>query len=113
MVKAIGCEAFYQTGALCVGARRRTSPRRRARALSKPISPSTVGRMVDTDAIKPWLFPRPPNVRKKLARPWIPMRGSLALPRVPRQGPNGAEQAARLVYQLLQGTDHAAKGRSP
>jgi hypothetical protein len=73
VVKAIACEAVSQTQLplsrlsstdLAAGA---------STALGKPISPSTVWRILDADAIKPWryeywIFPRDPRFAEKAGR---------------------------------------------
>jgi hypothetical protein len=73
IVKAIACEAVYQTGLPVSRLSTADLTAQARRALSKPISPSTVWRMLDADAIKPWrykywLFPRDPQFAEKAGR---------------------------------------------
>lgn len=70
IVKAIACEVVAQTE-LPLSRQSLTDLTTRARmALGKPISRSTVGRILDSDAIKPWqydywIFPRDPRFAEK------------------------------------------------
>jgi hypothetical protein len=73
LVKAIACEAVYQAA---LPLSRLSSADVAARAtlvLGKPISPSTVWRILDRDTIKPWryqywIFPRDPRFAEKAGR---------------------------------------------
>jgi hypothetical protein len=73
LVKAIACEAVHQSG-LPLSRLSTTDLAVQARqALGKPISPSTVWRILATDAIKPWrykywIFPRDPRFAEKAGR---------------------------------------------
>lgn len=73
LVKAIACETVSQTG-LPLSRLSTTDLATRARqVLGKPISPSTVWRILDADALKPWrykywLFPRDPRFAEKAER---------------------------------------------
>jgi DDE superfamily endonuclease len=70
VVKAIACEAVAQTG-LPLSRQSLDDPATRAHySLGKPISRSTVWRILDGDAIKPWryehwIFPRDPRFAEK------------------------------------------------
>ena len=72
-VKAIACEAVCQTK---LPLSRLSTPdlaERTSTALGRSISPSTVWRILDTDAIKPWryqywIFPRDPMFSEKAGR---------------------------------------------
>ena len=72
VVKAIACEAVAQTG-LPLSRQSLSDLTTRAHyALGKPISRSTVWRVLDRDAIKPWrfehwIFPRDPRFAEKAA----------------------------------------------
>ncbi len=70
IVKAIACEAVYQTGLPVSRLSTADLTGQARRALGKPISPSTVWRILDADAITPWqykywLFPRDPPFAEK------------------------------------------------
>ena len=81
IVKAIACEAVAQTQvAPEPPVARPTWPHAPDYALGKPISRSTVWRILDADAIKPWqyehwIFPRDPRFAEKAGRGPGPVRG--------------------------------------
>src|SRR5689334_5166792 len=65
-VKAVACEAVAQTGVPLSRQSTQDVTRRVHAVLSRPISRSTVWRILDRSAIKPWqyrywIFPRDPN----------------------------------------------------
>jgi hypothetical protein len=73
IVKAIACEAVSQTELPLSRLSTTDLATRAATALGRPISPSTVWRILDADAIKPWryeywIFPRDPRFAEKAAR---------------------------------------------
>ena len=73
LVKAIACEAVCQTKLPLSRLSTSDLADRASTALSRSISPSTVWRILDTDAIKPsryqyWIFPRDPNFSEKAGR---------------------------------------------
>jgi hypothetical protein len=70
VVKAIACEAVAQTGLPLSRQSLDDLTTRAHYALGKPISRSTVGRILDGDTIKPWryahwIFPRDPRFAEK------------------------------------------------
>jgi hypothetical protein len=73
VVKAIACEAVSQTQLPLSRLSSADLAVRASTALDKPISPSTVWRILDADAIKPWryeywIFPRDPRFAEKAGR---------------------------------------------
>ncbi len=73
VVKAIACEAVSQTQLPLSRLSAADLAARAATALGRTISPSTVWRILDTDAIKPWryqywIFPRDPLFAEKAGR---------------------------------------------
>jgi DDE superfamily endonuclease len=73
VVKAIACEAVYQTKLPLSRLSTTDLAARAAAALGQPISPSTLWRILDADAIKPWryeywIFPRDPQFAEKAGR---------------------------------------------
>jgi hypothetical protein len=73
VVKAIACEAVCQTKLPLSRLSTSDLAARVAAALGRPISPSTVWRILDADAIKPWryeywIFPRDPQFADKAGR---------------------------------------------
>jgi DDE superfamily endonuclease len=73
VVKAIACEAVCQTQLPLSRLSSADLAARAHRALGKPISPSTVWRILDADALKPWryeywIFPRDPQFAEKAGR---------------------------------------------
>jgi hypothetical protein len=73
IVKAIACEAVSQTELPLSRLSSSDLAARATKALQRPISPSTVWRILDADAIKPWryqywIFPRDPNFAEKAGR---------------------------------------------
>ena len=73
VVKAIACEAVCQTKLPLSRLSTSDLAARAAKALQRPISPSTVWRILDADAIKPWryeywIFPRDPLFADKAGR---------------------------------------------
>ena len=75
IVKAIACEAVSQTKLPLSRLSSSDLAGRAATALGKAISPSTVWRILDADAIKPWryeywIFPRDPRFAEKAGRVW-------------------------------------------
>ncbi len=73
VVKAIACEAVSQTRLPLSRLSTTDLAARAATALGRPISPSTVWRILDADAIKPWryeywIFPRDPQFAEKAGR---------------------------------------------
>ena len=73
IVKALAWEAVYTTGLPVSRLSTADLTTRVLPALGKPISPSTVWRILDADAIKPWqykywIFPRDPHFAPKAAR---------------------------------------------
>jgi hypothetical protein len=72
-VKAVACEAVAQTGVPLSRQSTQDVTRRVHAVLSRPISRSTVWRILDRSAIKPWqyrywIFPRDPNFAAKAQR---------------------------------------------
>ena len=75
IVKAIACEAVCQTKLPLSRLSTSDLADRTSMALGRSISPSTVWRILDTDAIKPWryqywIFPRDPKFSEKAGRSW-------------------------------------------
>jgi hypothetical protein len=73
IVKAVACEAVSQTKLPLSRLSTSDLAERAAAALGRSISPSTVWRILDTDAIKPWrykywMFPRDPKFSEKAGR---------------------------------------------
>jgi hypothetical protein len=73
VVKAIACEAVSQTQLPLSRLSTADLAARAATALGRAISPSTVWRILDADAIKPWryeywIFPRDPKFSEKAGR---------------------------------------------
>jgi hypothetical protein len=73
LVKAIACEAVHDTGLPLSRLSTADLAGRASQALGQPISPSTVWRILDADAIKPWryrqwIFPRDPRFAAKAGR---------------------------------------------
>jgi hypothetical protein len=73
VVKAIACEAVSQTQLPLSRLSSTDLAARASTALGKAISPSTVWRILDADAIKPWryqywIFPRDPRFAEKAGR---------------------------------------------
>ena len=73
VVKAIACEAVSQTQLPLSRLSSADLAARASTALGKAISPSTVWRILDADAIKPWryeywIFPRDPRFAEKAGR---------------------------------------------
>ncbi len=73
IVKAIACETVSQTQLPLSRLSSADLAVRASTALGKSISPSTVWRILDTDAIKPWryeywIFPRDPQFAEKAGR---------------------------------------------
>jgi hypothetical protein len=73
IVKAIACEAVCQTKLPLSRLSSSDLAERTSTALGRSISPSTVWRILDTDAIKPWryqywIFPRDPKFSEKAGR---------------------------------------------
>ena len=73
VVKAIACEAVYQTDLPLSRLSVTDLATRATQALSKPISSSTTWRVLDGDTIKPWryqywIFPRDPQFADKAGR---------------------------------------------
>jgi hypothetical protein len=73
VVKAIACEAVSQTQLPLSRLSSADLASRASTALGKAISPSTVWRILDADAIKPWryeywIFPRDPRFAEKAGR---------------------------------------------
>ena len=73
LVKASACEAVHHTGLPLSRLSTADLAVQASRALGKPISPSTVWRILDADAIKPWqykywIFPRDPQFADKAGR---------------------------------------------
>jgi DDE superfamily endonuclease len=73
LVKAMACEAVHQTGLPLSRLSTADIAGQASRALGKPISPSTVWRILDADALKPWqykywIFPRDPHFAEKAGR---------------------------------------------
>src|SRR6185312_11263402 len=73
VVKAIACEAVSQTQLPLSRQSTTDLAARASTALGKPISPSTVWRILDADAIKPWryeywIFPRDPLFAERAGR---------------------------------------------
>ena len=73
VVKAIACEAVCQTKLPLSRLSTSDLADKASTALGRPISPSTVWRILDTDAIKPWryqywIFPRDPKFSEKAGR---------------------------------------------
>jgi hypothetical protein len=70
LVKAVACEAVYRMDQPLSRLSTTDIAAQAGRALGKPISASTVWRMLDADAIKPWryqywIFPRDPRFAEK------------------------------------------------
>jgi DDE superfamily endonuclease len=73
VIKAIACEAVCATGLPLSRQSLTDLTARASKALDKPLSRSTVWRVLDADAIKPWqyehwIFPRDPQFAAKAAR---------------------------------------------
>jgi hypothetical protein len=73
VVKAIACEAVSQTQLPLSRLSSANLTARASTALGKAISPSTVWRILDADAIKPWryeywIFPRDPHFAERAGR---------------------------------------------
>jgi hypothetical protein len=73
VVKAIACEAVCQTHLPLSRLSLADLATQAGAALGKPISRTTVGRILDADAIKPWryeywIFPRAPHFEEKAGR---------------------------------------------
>jgi DDE superfamily endonuclease len=73
IVKAVACEAVCQTKLPLSRLSTSDLSARVSTALGRPISPSTVWRILDADAIKPWryeywIFPRDPQFADKAGR---------------------------------------------
>jgi hypothetical protein len=73
LVKASACEAVHHTGLPLSRLSTADLAVQASQALGKPISPSTVWRILDADAIKPWqykywIFPRDPQFADKAGR---------------------------------------------
>jgi hypothetical protein len=73
IVKAIACEAVCQTKLPLSRLSTADLADRASADLGRPISPSTVWRILDTDALKPWryqywIFPRDPKFSEKAER---------------------------------------------
>jgi hypothetical protein len=73
IIKAIACEAVSQTDLPLSRLSSSDLAARATKALGRSISSSTVWRILDTDAIKPWrytywIFPRDPNFAEKAGR---------------------------------------------
>src|SRR5262249_35592516 len=73
VVKAIACEAVSQTQLPLSRLSSADLAGRASTALGKAISPSTIWRILDADAIKPWryeywIFPRDPRFAEKAGR---------------------------------------------
>jgi hypothetical protein len=73
IVKAVACEAVSQTRLPLSRLSTSDLAERASVSLGRPISPSTVWRILDTDAIKPWrykywIFPRDPKFAEKAER---------------------------------------------
>jgi hypothetical protein len=73
MIKAIACEAVCQTKLPLSRLSLSDLATRAASALGRPMSPSTVWRILDADAIKPWryehwIFPRDPQFAVRAER---------------------------------------------
>jgi DDE superfamily endonuclease len=73
IVKAVACEAVCQTKLPLSRLSTSDLAERAATALGRSISPSTVWRILDADAIKPWrykywIFPRDPKFSEKAGR---------------------------------------------
>src|SRR5215470_8945004 len=73
LVKAIACEAVHHTALPLSWLATADIAVQASRALGKPISSSTVWRILDADAIKPWqykywIFPRDPHFAEKAGR---------------------------------------------
>ena len=72
-VKAMACEAVHHTGRPLSRLSTADIAMPASRALGKPLSPSTVWRILDADALKPWqdkywIFPRAPLFAEKAGR---------------------------------------------
>jgi hypothetical protein len=73
LVKAAACELVHETRLPLSRLSTTDVATRAAMAMGKPISPSTVWRILAADAIKPWryrywIFPRDPNFAEKAGR---------------------------------------------
>ena len=73
LVKAVACEAVHHSGVPLSRLSTADIAGRARQALGKAISPSTVWRILATDAIKPWrykywIFPRDPHFVEKAGR---------------------------------------------
>src|SRR5207247_4912440 len=73
LVKAVACEAVHATGLPLSRLSTADLAGQASRALGQPISPSTVWRILDADALKPWryecwIFPRDPHFAAKAGR---------------------------------------------
>ena len=81
IVKAIACEAVCETKLPLSRLSTSDLADQASTALGRPISHSTVWRILDTDAIKPWryqywIFPRDPKFSEKAGRVLDPYAGS-------------------------------------
>jgi DDE superfamily endonuclease len=81
VVKAVACEAVHQTGLPLSRLSTTDLAQRVTTSLGKPISPATVWRILDADAIKPWrykywIFPRDPQFADQ-AGPILDLYGGL------------------------------------
>jgi hypothetical protein len=70
VVKAVACEAVHRTGLPLSRLSTNDLAERACASLGRPISPTTVWRILDADAIKPWrykywIFPRDPHFADK------------------------------------------------
>lgn len=73
VIKAIACEAVFATASPLSRQSLTDLTARASQALGKPISRSTIWRVLDVDAIKPWqyehwIFPRDPQFAAKAGR---------------------------------------------
>ncbi len=92
LVKAIACELVAETKQPLSRQSLADVTARARKVLGKPISRSTVWRILDTDAIKPWrykywIFPRDPYFAEK-AGPILDLYGHVARPAPGSQGPH-------------------------
>ena len=62
LVKAVACEAVHHTDLPLSRLATADIAAQASKALSKPISPSTVWRILDADAIKPWQYHIPADL---------------------------------------------------
>src|SRR2546422_10261398 len=107
VVKALACELVSQTHQPLSRQSLADLTGRAHQTLGKPISRSTIGRILEADAIQPWqytywIFPRAPLFADKAgqvldlyAGVWEgePLPSRASLPRVPHVGPDGAAMA--------------------